>query len=249
MGTRTRLRALRSTATREAPGGRPLPYWCSDCRRYFSVRTGTALEHSKVPLRKWAIAFYLEATSPKGISSIALGRAVGVRQATAWFMLHRIREGWPRDAKVRNRPRPDPLNRYKTPLEPSEYPSRAALDAPNDAWRDEITGRYHQFGLESQIGDGCGLSPSRRRQCIDHVCDRLGVSKRRACRVLGQHRSTQRRIPRGSDDEDRLVADMIALARQYGRYGYRRIAVLLRDAGWQVNDKRVDVSACGGARG
>ena len=54
--------------------------------------------------------------------------------------------------------------------------------------------------------------------------------------MLGQHRSTQRRIPRGRDDEDRLVADMIELARRYGRYGYRRIAALLRDAGWQVND-------------
>ena len=58
--------------------------------------------------------------------------------------------------------------------------------------------------------------------------------------MLGQHRSTQRRIPRGRDGEDRLVADMIALARRYGRYGYRRIAALLRDAGWQVNDKRVE---------
>ena len=58
--------------------------------------------------------------------------------------------------------------------------------------------------------------------------------------MLGQHRSTQRRIPRGRDDEERLVADMIELARQYGRYGYRRIAALLRDAGWQVNDKRVE---------
>ena len=67
-----------------------------------------------------------------------------------------------------------------------------------------------------------------------------GSRKRRACRVLGQHRSTQRRIPRGRDDEERLVADMIELARQYGRYGYRRIAALLRDAGWQVNDKRVE---------
>ncbi len=58
--------------------------------------------------------------------------------------------------------------------------------------------------------------------------------------MLGQHRSTQRRIPRGRADEDRLVADMIELARQYGCYGYRRIAALLRDAGWQVNDKRVE---------
>ena len=92
-----------STDTREAPGHRPMHYWCSDCGRYFSVRTGTALAHSKVPLRKWAIAFYLEATSPKGISSIALGRAIGVRQATAWFMLHRIREGWPALHEERDR--------------------------------------------------------------------------------------------------------------------------------------------------
>ncbi len=64
--------------------------------------------------------------------------------------------------------------------------------------------------------------------------------ERRACRVLRQHRSTQRKLPRGRADEERLVAEMIELARQYGRYGYRRIAALLRDAGWQVNDKRVE---------
>ena len=69
---------------------------------------------------------------------------------------------------------------------------------------------------------------------------KLRVSERRACRVLKQHRSTQRKLPKGRADEKRLVADMIELARQYGRYGYRRIAALLRDAGWQVNDKRVE---------
>ena len=58
--------------------------------------------------------------------------------------------------------------------------------------------------------------------------------------MLGQHRSTQRKQPRGRDDEERLTADIIALARDYGRYGYRRIAELLRRAGWAVNDKRVE---------
>jgi transposase InsO family protein len=59
--------------------------------------------------------------------------------------------------------------------------------------------------------------------------------------VLGQHRSTQRRVLRWRDDEERLTADIIALARQYGRYGYRKIAELLRStAGWVVNDKRVE---------
>ena len=70
--------------------------------------------------------------------------------------------------------------------------------------------------------------------------EQLGVSERRVCRVLRQHRSTQRHIPRGRDDEDQLVADMIELARQYGRYGYRRIAALLRDTGWIINDKRIE---------
>ena len=66
------------------------------------------------------------------------------------------------------------------------------------------------------------------------------ISERRVCRVLGQHRSTQRRQPRGRADEERLVADMVELTRQYGRYGYRRVAALLRDAGWHVNDKRIE---------
>ena len=68
----------------------------------------------------------------------------------------------------------------------------------------------------------------------------LTISERRACRALGQHRSTQRKAPRGQEDEAQLTADLIELARQYGRYGYRKIAALLRDAGWLVNDKRVE---------
>jgi transposase InsO family protein len=69
---------------------------------------------------------------------------------------------------------------------------------------------------------------------------KLGVSERLACRVLGQHRSTQRKAPRGRADEAALTADIVALATQYGRYGYRRITAMLRDAGWAVNAKRVE---------
>jgi transposase InsO family protein len=68
----------------------------------------------------------------------------------------------------------------------------------------------------------------------------MHVSERRACAALGQHRSTQRKVPRGRADEDQLTADLIALARQYGRYGYRKIAGLLEQDGWLVNDKRVE---------
>ena len=75
---------------------------------------------------------------------------------------------------------------------------------------------------------------------MEHVRCVLDLPERRVCRVLGQHRSTQRKAPHGREDEARLTEDIIELARQYGRYGYRRIAELLRRAGWLVNDKRVE---------
>ena len=80
--------------TREVPNAKPMPYWCTDCRSYFSVRTGTPIARSNVPLRKWAIAIYLCLTSLKSVASMKLARDIGVKQSTAWFMLHRIREAW-----------------------------------------------------------------------------------------------------------------------------------------------------------
>jgi len=85
-----------SVRTHEAKHAKS-PYRCTDCRAYFSVKTGTALEGSKVPLRKWVFAFYLETTSLKGVSSMKLHRDIGVTQKTAWFMLHRIREVWSKE--------------------------------------------------------------------------------------------------------------------------------------------------------
>jgi transposase InsO family protein len=72
------------------------------------------------------------------------------------------------------------------------------------------------------------------------ACEKLGVSERRACRVLNQPRSTQRRELHVSDDEMRLIKRMIDLATEYGRYGYRRITAMLRVEGWRVNHKRVE---------
>ena len=86
----------KGTKTRKA-SHKSMPYWCTDCRKYFSVRTGTVLACSNVKLRKWAIAIYLELTSLKSISSMKLHRDIGVTQGTAWFMLQRIREAWIQD--------------------------------------------------------------------------------------------------------------------------------------------------------
>ena len=72
----------------------PMPYWCRDCSRYFSVRTGTVLQSSRLPLRKWAFAVWLYVTRPKGISSVQLSKDLNVTQKTSWYMLHRLRQGW-----------------------------------------------------------------------------------------------------------------------------------------------------------
>jgi putative transposase len=62
-----------------------------------------------------------------------------------------------------------------------------------------------------------------------HICEVLRISERRACQVLGQIRSTQRRVPRVTIEEEHLRADIVRLAARYGRYGYRRITALLRN--------------------
>ncbi len=73
-----------------------------------------------------------------------------------------------------------------------------------------------------------------------HVRQKFGASERRACRVLDQTRSTQRRQMMPLGDEEALCGDVVKLAGRYGRYGYRRVTALLRADGWQVNHKRVE---------
>jgi transposase InsO family protein len=84
------------------------------------------------------------------------------------------------------------------------------------------------------------ISPDKRRQAVEQVQTVMDVSERRVCRVLGQPRSTQRYQKRVAQDEEILTTRMVALASEYGRYGYRRITAMLRGEGWQVNHKRVE---------
>ena len=83
-----------SINTRKVKNRKPMPYWCRDCKKYFSVRTGTALESSRLPLRIWVFAVYIYVTNLKSVSSMKLARDLGITQKTAWFMLHRLREAW-----------------------------------------------------------------------------------------------------------------------------------------------------------
>jgi len=67
-------------------------YSCNACVMTFTVRTGTIFERSHIPLHKWLVAMYLLVTARKGISSVQLSKQIGIRQASAWFLLHRLRE-------------------------------------------------------------------------------------------------------------------------------------------------------------
>ncbi len=83
-----------STNTCEVPNEKPMPYWCTDCRKYFSVKIGTPMEASNIKLCKWVVANYLMSTNLKGVSFMRMHRDLQVSQPTAWFMIHRIREAW-----------------------------------------------------------------------------------------------------------------------------------------------------------
>ena len=83
-----------SVDTYEVKNRKPMPYACRDCGEYFSVKKGTVMESSKLGLQKWVIAIYMMVTGIKGTSSMKLHRELGIRQATAWHMMQRIREGF-----------------------------------------------------------------------------------------------------------------------------------------------------------
>lgn len=83
------------------------------------------------------------------------------------------------------------------------------------------------------------LSPARRRDAVVCLVKRHKVSQRRACKVVGQHRSTQRYVPLVPQQEIKLVESMNGLAAAHPRYGYRMVCTLLQRAGWRVNRKRI----------
>ena len=83
-----------SLSVAEVKNHKPMPYRCRDCRQHFSVRTGTVLAESRLPLHKWLMAIYMMTSARKGIPSTQMARELGVTQKSAWFLAQRIRETW-----------------------------------------------------------------------------------------------------------------------------------------------------------
>lgn len=92
-----RYEGCESTRVTIVKNRKPQPFRCRACRKFFSIKTGTMMHSSNIPLSKWAIAFYLHATSLKSVSSMKLHRDLGIGQKAAWYMGHRIRGMWSKE--------------------------------------------------------------------------------------------------------------------------------------------------------
>ena len=102
------------------------------CRKFFSVRTGTVMAHSKISYQKWAIAVFLMNVNIKGTSSLRLHRDLGISQKSAWFMAHRVREAWSAETA-------EPM---RGPVEVDEtYVGGRAKNMHAKVRRERITGR------------------------------------------------------------------------------------------------------------
>src|SRR5206468_1831575 len=128
-----------------------------------------------------------------------------------------------------------PLRWYESERDQAPQGARKGEHPPQENRGRPSGGHKHPKGGEP----GKLLSPARRRAAVRHVRRKLKVSERRACRVLGQPRSSQRYVGCKASRDGVLVGRMITLSRENPRYGYRRIWALLRGEGWQVNKKRV----------
>ena len=83
-----------SLNTSECKDHKPMAYRCKDCRKHFSVRTGTVLSESKIPLRIWLFDIYMMTTARKGMPLPQMARELGITQKSARFLAQRIRETW-----------------------------------------------------------------------------------------------------------------------------------------------------------
>ncbi len=81
-----------SQSTSRVKNAKPMPHRCKDCRKHFSVRTGTLMERSKITLHQWLMAIWMLHTARKGVSSVQMAKTLGISQQSAWFLQHRIRE-------------------------------------------------------------------------------------------------------------------------------------------------------------
>jgi putative transposase len=113
------------------------------------------------------------------------------------------------------------------------------LERENAKLKRIVADQLLEIDAWKEIGRGKLVSPSRRRAAVAMLSERLGVSERRACRITGQHRSTQRHRSPAHDRDDALRDELRRLSRAHPRWGYRRAWASLREQGWEANRKKI----------
>ncbi|WP_209914089.1 IS3 family transposase [Mycolicibacterium lutetiense] len=114
------------------------------------------------------------------------------------------------------------------------------LEAENARLKKLVANQALDIDMLKEIFGGKLLTPNRKRSAVAVLRQRFGVSERRACAVVGLHRSTMRLQPAPiTDEEAELRAWLRTFSTDRPRWGWRRAAIAARKAGWQVNNKRV----------
>ena len=150
-----------------------MPYRCRSCRKFFSVKTGTVMQSSKLGCQVWALAIYLMTTGLKGTSSMKLHRDLNVTQKTAWHLAHRIRETWHTISRIIVLwPRRGGRNLYRR----QGAQQTRQQTAECRAWhrRQDRCCRSQRPG---QQPNQCGSHSRNRPPDLASLCGRMGVSR------------------------------------------------------------------------
>ena len=177
-----------SVSVQSGAAHKTMPYRCRDCRKRFSVKTGTVMESSNLGYQTWALASYLLTTNLKGVSSMKLHRDLGITQKSAWHLAHRLREAWD-----------DEGEEFTGPVEVDETyvggqgGQQAREQAPPRwpwssrqgcrRWRQRLCHRPRERGSGRGGGWGppssrsCSLASLRRPRCSPTTTARIGASR------------------------------------------------------------------------
>ena len=159
-----------SDDTYEVKSGKPMPYRCRTCKRYFGIKTGTVMARSSLSLRQWVYAIYLNCASLRGISAMALHRSIDVTYKTAWFMQQRVREAFAAEGPP-------------VPFDASAYRGHANHEAVHHSVSEYVREKAHTNDVESfWAALKCGIeasfshiSPKHAQRYVDEFCWRHNI--------------------------------------------------------------------------